>query len=60
MGFVVMYLHGVTVCTGDISGIDLLREITWLMQLTDTLIVTGLRIPQHSTIVTTKQFFQIV
>lgn len=51
-----MYLHGVAVCTGDISETDLLREITWLMQLPDTLIATGLRIPQHPGIVTPSNF----
>lgn len=52
-----MYLCGATVCTGDISEIDLLREITWLMQLTHTLIVTGLKIPQHPTIVNNQAIF---
>lgn len=51
-----MYLHGVPVCTGDVSEIDLMREMTWLMQLPDTLIVTGLRIPHHPSIVTPSNF----
>lgn len=51
-----MYLHGVAVCTGGISETGLLREITWLMQLPDTLIATGLRIPQPPGIVTPSNF----
>lgn len=56
LGFVLMYLHGSTVCTVDILEIDWLREITQLVQLPDTLIATGQRIPQLPSTVTPSNF----